>query len=186
MATATRPSLTRRRWLSFSLRALAIIVALSAAIVARYADQIRELWRGQPQIRTLRTAQELRAALQSPRAAIFHDVDWSIDCALSRRVFSQFAGHWQQDIDSPHVDFYRVDLTDGSSEVAQAIDEFGLRRTHGYGEVLWIVGGLPREYTLNPSLHSVTKFTAIARDALVLSPGVPQPQTVRTAVKAIP
>jgi hypothetical protein len=170
-APASRP-LPRRGWLTFSLRTLAVFVAISALIITRYAAQIRELWNDrQSQYQEIETVEGLNKAMASRRAVIFCDARWSIDAAQGRLVFQTFIQRWRERVPEVPVRFYLLDMTEPDRDVVKAAVELGFSKTQGSGELLWIRDGKPRDYTMHLEYFSVDQLSAVAQRAFDL-PGV--------------
>jgi hypothetical protein len=139
---------TGRRWLRYSLRSLAILIAVAAVVLTICASQIREYWNGrQLQVMEIHTVNELHDAMRSERAAIYFDVDWSINAAVGRQNFNRFVLRWRQVAAASPARFYVLNLTDRKqAAVVEALDVMQLR-TQGSGEILWIRNGNPAGFT---------------------------------------
>ena len=165
MIDETDPPIPRRRWLTYSLRSLAVFIAISAVALTRYASQIRDFWNGSRlQVMEIRTVDELHDATRSERAAMFCDVDWSINAALGRRNFDQFVLRWRQEAEASPARFYVLNLTDRERKVAiEAVEVWGLSATRGSGEILWIQDGKPSALTFSTDRQSVDELTSFAQ-----------------------
>jgi hypothetical protein len=143
-----RSPVAGRRWLAYSLRSLAILIAIAAVALTLFASQIREYWNGrQLQVMEIQTVNDLHDALSSERAAIYFDVDWSINAAVGRRNFNQFVLRWRQEAEASPARFYVLNLTHREKAVVvEALDVMRLR-TQGSGEILWIRDGKPAAFS---------------------------------------
>jgi hypothetical protein len=136
-AGTSRPP-NQRRWLSFSLRTLAIVVVISAALLAIFASQIRALWtERQLPYKVIHTLDDLHEARDAQRSVIYCDVFWSIDAVVGRRTFHEFAMEWQVRMPETPVQFYLLNLSDEDDVVVrEAVKVWGLSLTRGSGELL--------------------------------------------------
>jgi hypothetical protein len=168
-ATEPRSSPAGWNWLSFSLRSLAILVTISAAILATFAEQIREYWSG-PQLpyKVIQSVDDLNEALSAERSVIYCDVQWSLDAAGGRGVFHEFAVHWRRRMPDTPVNFYLLDLTERNDVVAEAVGFWGFSDTQGSGELAWIGDGTPRAFTHHTVDLSHAELAGIAQKAFGL------------------
>lgn len=162
---------TRWRWRSFSLRSLAILVTISAVILAALTQQIRERWLG-PQLsqKVIHNVGELHEAIRAKRSVIYCDKQWSINSAHGLIVFQGFARDWPELMPNTQIEFYLLDLTEPNDEaVEEAIRLWGEFPSSGSGELLWVRDGAPRDYTFGTEHHSHASLAGIAQKAFGLS-----------------
>jgi hypothetical protein len=167
--SARRSSVAGWNRLSFSLRSLAILVTIAAALLATFAEQIREYCVG-PQLpyKVIQSIDDLNEALSAERSIVYCDVQWSVDAVRGRRVFHDLAISWRRRMPDTPVSFYLVDLTERNEVVTEAVDVWGMSDTTGSGELAWIRDGTPRAYTSNTDQHTHAELASIAQKAFEL------------------
>jgi hypothetical protein len=127
-----------------------------AARPKEYVAPQRDWKSTQAGMRDIVTPDDLKEMLADTRAVVFVDVDWSLQTAQTRRHVHDFIKTWSIQTSTSGVTFYRLDMTEQSGELYDAVNKWlegqpvrGNIVCGGYGSLIWVSKGNVRHSLIN-------------------------------------